>query len=103
MLWRYAEKHTTDTQSAEGVRAVQASRLADILVLLEEEINGKRFLLGDEVRACDHFLFMLALWCEKLPRPPSAFVYRMQFMREMSKRQAVQIVSKIEGVDVSLY
>ena len=81
MLWRYAEKHTTDSQCAEGVRAAQAPRLADIHVLLDEELNDKRFLLGDEIRACDHFLVMLALWFEKLPRPPSTFVYLMRFMR----------------------
>tara|TARA_B100000676_G_scaffold295225_1_gene334195 strand:+ start:364 stop:789 length:426 start_codon:yes stop_codon:yes gene_type:complete len=32
MLWRYAEKYTTDTQRPEGVRAAQDPRLADILI-----------------------------------------------------------------------
>ncbi len=102
MLWRYAEKHTTDTQSAERVGAVQASRLADILVLLEEEINGKRFLLGARSPRLRSLSFHVGFVVQEHLRPPSTLVYRMHFMHEMSKRPTVQKVCVTEGIDLSI-
>lgn len=103
MLWRYAEKHTTDTQSAEAVRAAQDLRLADILALLDDELGRKRFLLGDDVSACDHFLFMLALWCERISRPTSSFSNLLRFMRDMSLRPAVRKACDLENIALDRY
>jgi glutathione S-transferase len=103
MLWRYPESHTTDAKGTEAIRAAQEPRLAGILVLLDEELGKKRFLLGDQASACDHFLFMLALWCEKTSRPPTSFANLLRFMREMAQRAAVQRVCNVEGIDLGRY
>lgn len=57
MLWRYPENHTTDAGGIEGIKAAQDPRLVRILALLDEELSKKRFLLGDAVSGCDHFLW----------------------------------------------
>ncbi len=103
MLWRYPENHTTDARSIEGIKAAQDLRLVGILALLNEELGKRRFLLGEEVSACDHFLFMLALWCEKISQPPTAFANLRRFMREMSERPAVQRVCEIENIALNRY
>ncbi|RWR32089.1 glutathione S-transferase family protein [Sinirhodobacter populi] len=103
MLWRYAEKHTTEPGSVETIKAAQAIRLVEILALLNAELGRKRFMLGDQVYGCDHFLFMLALWCENLPRPTSSYENLSRFMREMSQRPAVQQVCKIENISLLSY
>jgi len=103
MVWRYPENHTTVASGIEGVRVSQDRRLVGILALLNEELSKKPFLLGDNVSACDHFLFMLALWCEKISRPPTSFENLLRFMRKMSQRPAVQEVCRIEGIDLSRY
>jgi glutathione S-transferase len=103
MLWRYPENHTTDAESIAGIKAAQDPRLVGVLALLDEELGKRRFLLGDKVSACDHFLFMLALWCEKISRPPASFANLLRFMREMSERTAVQSVCKVENINLDRY
>lgn len=103
MLWRYPENHTTDAEGIEAIKAAQDPRLARILALLDDELGKKRFMLGDTVSACDHFLFMVALWCEKLSRPPTSFANLSRFMRDMARRPAVQRVCDVEGIDLDRY
>lgn len=103
MVWRYPDHHTIDAKGIEGIKAAQDMRLVGILALLDEELGKKPFLLGDNVSACDHFLFMLALWCEKVSRPPTSFANLQRFMREMSRRTAIQRVCEIENIDIDRY
>lgn len=103
MLWRYPENHTTDAKGIEGIKVAQDPRLVGVLALLDKELDKKKFLLGETISACDHFLFMLALWCEKISRPPTSFANLMRFMRGMSQRSAVQRVCEIEKIDLSRY
>ncbi|NKB77989.1 MAG: glutathione S-transferase [Gammaproteobacteria bacterium] len=103
MVWRYPETHTTDISGIEGIKASQGQRLVEILTLLDKELRTKPFLLGNNICAADHFLFMLALWCEKLPQPPTSFHNLQRFMRDISRREAVREVCKIEGIDLDLY
>ena len=73
MLCRYPENHTAGAEGIEGIKAAQDPQLVGILTLLDKELDRMRFLLGETTSACDHFLFMLALWCENLSRPPTSF------------------------------
>lgn len=103
MLWRYPENHTTDAKGLEAIKAAQDPRLVGIFALLDNELGKKRYLLGDTVSACDHFLFMLALWSEKISRPPTLFPHLLRFMRGMSQRAAVQRVCEIENIELTHY
>ena len=103
MVWRYPECHTTDAKGVEGIKAAQDLRLVGILALLDEKLSKEPFLLGTSVNACDHFLFMLVLWCEKISRPPTSFVNLNRFMGEMSQRAAVQKVCEIENINLDRY
>lgn len=103
MLWRYPDQHTMSLEGVEGIRAAQDLRLVRILTLLDEELSDKPFLLGADISACDHFLFMLALWCEKLTRPPTSFSNLYRFMVMMSQRSAIQKVCGIENISLERY
>ena len=103
MVWRYPHNHTADISAIEAIKNAQNQRLVEILMLLDKELKTKSFLLGDNICAADHFLFMLALWCEKLSRPPTSFNNLQRFMCDICHREAVQKVCKIEGIDLSLY
>lgn len=103
MLWRYPDNHTMDAKGIDGIKAAQDPRLVGILTLLDNELGKKRFLLGKDVSACDHFLFMLALWCGKISRPPTSFESLRRFMREMSQRAAIRRVCEIENIDLGHY
>lgn len=103
MVWRYPDRHTTVAESAEGIKAAQGLRLVEILGLLDKELSVKSFLLGSDISACDHFLFMLALWCENISQPPTSFANLQRFMSEISKRPAIQKVCEIENIDLERY
>ena len=103
MVWRYPDRHTTHPKGIDGIKAAQDLRLVEIFSLLDKEISKKPFLLGTRVSACDHFLFMVALWCENISRPPTSFENLYRFMGEMSQRKAVQEVCEIENIDLSRY
>lgn len=103
MVWRYPDRHTTDVGGINAIKAAQDRRLVDILALLDEELGQKSFLLGDTVSACDHFLFMLALWCDRISRPPTSFAHLRRFMRQMAERKAVQKVCELENIELGRY
>lgn len=103
MVWRYPENHTLDAEGINGIKAAQDPRLVSILTLLDTELGKGGWLLGDTVSACDHFLFMLALWCEKLSQPPTSFPNLLRFMCEMSQREAIQNVCEIENISLDHY
>ncbi len=103
MVWRYPDRHTRDAEGVDGIKVAQDLRIVEILGLLDEELYDKSFLLGSDVSACDHFLFMLALWCENISRPPTSFVNLYRFMGEMSLRPAIQKVCEIENIDLDRY
>ena len=103
MVWRYPDRHTADPNGVQGIKAAQDARLVDILALLDAELREKPFLLGSGVSACDHFLFMLALWCEGVSRPPTSFPNLSRFMGDMCQRRAVQRVCEIESIALDRY
>ena len=103
MVWRYPDRHTTAPESVEGIKAAQDLRLVEILSLLDEELGKKRYLLGSSISACDHFLFMLALWCDNISRPPASFTNLYRFMSELSLRKAIQKVCEIEKINLDRY
>ena len=103
MVWRYPDRHTTDANGIEAIKAAQDQRLVGILALLDNELSEKTFLLGSNVSACDHFLFMLALWCGRVSQPPTSFANLHRFMGEMCQRTAVQKVCEFENIDLGLY
>lgn len=103
MVWHYPHRHTADAGGIEAIRAAQDQRLVEILALVDAELGTKSFMLGDTVSACDHFLFMLASWCGKVSRPPTAFSNLRRFMRDMARQEAVRKVCAFEGIDLSPY
>ena len=103
MVWRYPDRHTKDAEGVEGLKTGQDLRLVEILALLNDELGKKKFLVGFDISACDHFLFMLLLWCENISRPPTSFENLNRFMTKMAKRSAVQKVCEIENIDLDPY
>lgn len=103
MVWRYPDRHTTAPKNVEGIKAAQDLRLVEILSLLDKELSKKKYLLGSSISACDHFLFMLALWCDSISRPPTSFTNLYRFMSEMSRREAIQKVCEIENINLDRY
>jgi len=103
MVYFYPEKHTTDNTAAAAITAAQEARITDMLSLLDVELEGKTYLVGDTLTACDYFLLMLAIWAAGTSKPPLSFPNLGPYLRTLTQRKAVQTVCEKEGVDLSAY
>ena len=103
MIYFYPDNHTLDgTQSKDIVKA-QVARIADILALLDKELQGKDYLLGDTLTVCDYYLLMLLVWCQEFKTPPTAYGNLAKYLKKLSQREAVKKVDKIENIGLAAY
>ena len=103
MVYFYPQKHTAAASGYEEIKQAQEQRITQMFKLIDQELEGKVFLLGDSISACDFILFMLLHWGSGLKQPPLSFPHLAKFLRNMAKRDSVQSVCAIEGTALDLY
>ncbi|MEN0036545.1 MAG: glutathione S-transferase family protein [Cellvibrio sp.] len=103
MVYFYPQKHTTATSNHEDIKQAQEQRVIDMLTLIDQELEGKEFLLGDKPSACDFILFMLLHWSSGLKKPPLSFPNLGRYLQVMAKRKSIVDVCKIEGTSLDIY
>jgi len=101
MIYFYPEKYTT--KDTETVIANQEERLAQLLSLLDNELAGKNYLIGQSITICDYYLFMLAVWADELKKPPLSFGNLSKYLRGLAKRDAIINVCKKENLSLKDY
>ncbi len=103
MVYFYPGKHTIDSLGQAAIKQAQQERINQMLVLLDQELEGKQFLLGDNISACDFVLFMLLHWCSGFDKPPMAYPSLKKFLCHFSQLESVRKVCEIEGTDLGIY
>jgi len=103
MVYFYPGKHTTNSDQTAAIIAAQEARITDMFILLNKALEGKEYLVGNTLSACDFFLFMLSHWADEFTRPPLAFVNLGNYLRRLAKLKSLQEVCKIEGTDLNAY
>lgn len=103
MVLYYPQRHTNDARTIDNVVAAQQERVAEALAVLDKQLQGKSFLLGDEISACDFFLFMLAEWCLKVPQSPLHFQHLARYLQRLSAHSSIKAVCEIEQIDISVF
>jgi len=78
-------------------------RVAQMFALIDQELEGKEFLLGDSISACDFVLFMLLHWGSGLKQTPLSFPNLGRYLRAMAKRESIISVCSIEGTSLAAY
>lgn len=73
MVYFYPQKYTVATSGYEDIKQAQELRVTQMFALINQELEGKEFLLGDHISACDFVLFMLLHWGSGLKQPPLSF------------------------------
>jgi len=112
MAFRYAEQHAAPQTGAvprhleacpsavEGVRAAAAERAARAFEVIEQTWGAGSFMLGESYSACDVYLYMLAWWARKLPRPPGRLPRLRACVEAVARRPATLRACASEGIDV---
>lgn len=103
MLYFYPEKHTSAPGDTALISQTQEIRATGMFALLDKELAGKDFLVGDGITVCDFFLFMLSHWASEFKTPPLSFPNLGQYLRNLSHRPSVKKVCELEGTDLGAY
>ncbi|MET1254586.1 glutathione S-transferase family protein [Aliikangiella maris] len=101
IMYFYAARHTQDPQGADAIKDAQERRVTNMLSLLNDELTGKSYLLGEKFSVCDCFLFMLCLWCDVFTKTPADFPELKPYLIRLSQRQAFKRVCQTENIDLT--
>jgi len=103
MLYFYPEKHAPKGTDINGIVSIQEQRITDMFALLDIELKGKKYLVGDSITVCDYFLFMLAVWADEFKKPPLSFDNLSRYLKNLAKRDAVKRVCEKENLSLADY
>ena len=96
MVRYYPHKHTVDENAIPGIIEAQDQRIAEAFAVLDKQLLGKNYLLGDKISACDFFLFMLAEWSLKVKKKPMAFVNLKRYLKKIVQHPTVRRFVKLK-------
>lgn len=103
MLYFYPDKHTLATDSADAISKAQEARVTEMFALIDRELEGRDFIVGERLSVCDFFLFMLSHWASDFKTPPLSFNHLGRYLRAMAKRPSVMRVCEVEGTCLQMY
>lgn len=103
MIYFYPEKLCTAAKAVESILQNQQLKIADCLKTLNDALENKLYLIGDQLSVCDHFLVMLLIWADEIDTPPLKYENLKRFLQLMSKRKSIIHVCKVEGIDLAPY
>ena len=103
MVYFYPQKHTPAESGYEDIKQAQEQRVTQMFALIDKELEGKEFLLGDHISACDFVLFMLLHWGSGLKQAPLSFPNLGRYLRALAKRESIRSVCAVEGTSLELY
>ena len=82
----------------EEFKAATRTRLADRLQWVDQQLEGKQYLMGDSFTVPDAYLFTVANWSKHVGVDLSPYAHLSAFMARMAARPAVQAAMKAEGL-----
>ena len=98
MPYFYPERYAPAAE-AERVRAIMVDRLMSHFALLDRELAGKDFLVGDRFSAADAYLFMVARWSRHMPRKARELPNLGPYLARVQARPSVQAVYAAEACE----
>lgn len=103
MVRYYPHRHTNDPDTIPNVVAAQDDRIADVLAVIDKQLENNHYLLGDNLTACDYFLFMLAEWSLPIEKSPLTFTHLRDYLKRLCALPTIQKVCEIEGIDLKVF
>jgi glutathione S-transferase len=79
-------------------KALYRTRLVDRFKWVDEQLEGKPYLMGDQFSVADAYLFTVASWCKHVGVDISSFANLGAYLGRVSARPAVQAALKAEGL-----
>lgn len=61
MIYHYPDRHSNDNIDTKNKQEI---RIIEMFKVLNNELNERVYLLGDDISICDFYLFMLCQWID---------------------------------------
>jgi glutathione S-transferase len=103
MVYFYPDRHSEDAGAASLIQRQQDRRVVEMLSLLDSQLEGKQFLLSDNLSLCDYFLFMLCVWADELSVPPLKFKNLNRHLKYIAALPEVSNVCRHENLSLEMY
>ncbi|TQV83770.1 glutathione S-transferase family protein [Denitrobaculum tricleocarpae] len=98
LMYFYSHRYTTDQAGKDAVAAAAEARLNGSFDILEAALEGKPYLLGEQISVCDLYLLMLSRWGRGMTRPPRSLTNTGALIERLLERPAVKRTIEQEGV-----
>lgn len=103
MVRYYPHKHTINPDNVNDIKEAQDERIAEALAIIDEQLQGNEYLLGNTLSACDYFLFMLSEWSLIINKPLTSFKNLTKYLNHMSVQPTIIDVCAIEGISLERF
>ena len=101
MVYYYPHRHTNNTNGIAAVKAAQEQCISAALSVLNDQLADRQYLLGEQLTACDYFLFMLCEWSLPVKSSPLTFSHLAAYLKRLSTLPSIVKVCDIEGIDLN--
>lgn len=98
-FWPYfmPMRYHADKEQFCAIQDAAPLRVATALDVIEANLDGKKWMLGDEKSVVDAFLYPMANWAYGFDKPTSAYPNIDRVIRQMAADPAVQRVHASQG------
>lgn len=96
--WYYAHEYVSDPSLVDSVKLATAARLGKAFERIGAQLEGNRWLLGDQFSVADLYLFMFMRWGMPLPVPPRSIAALADHAHRVALRPAVRATLEFEGI-----
>lgn len=103
LVYFYPERHAEGVEAQASVKAMAEARLLERFTLLDRELAGKAWFLGDRYSAVDPYLLMLARWTRFMGTPARSLPNLGPYLARVLARPAVQAAFEAEGLGDPFY
>ena len=99
LTYFYGHRYTTDEAGIEAVKAAAESRLNGSFDIIEAALEGKSYLLGEQISVCDLYLLMLSRWGRGMNRPPRSLPNIGALLGRVLERPAIKRTLEQEAIE----
>ncbi|WP_448204060.1 glutathione S-transferase family protein [Azospirillum sp. sgz302134] len=103
LVYFYPERYVEGEAPQAMVKAMAEARLFDQFTLLDRELGGKMWFLGDRYSVVDPYLFVLARWTRFMAKPARSLPNLGPYLARVLERPAVKAAFEAEGLNAPYY
>ncbi|MTI19091.1 glutathione S-transferase family protein [Rhodobacteraceae bacterium RKSG542] len=90
-------RFTTDANGHQAVQEASHILVDKSLTLIDQHLDGKEWMVGNEKSVADAFLYAMASWAYGFEKPTSAYPNIHRLMQRLANDPAVQKVHEAQG------